>query len=100
MEKCNDKNCPVHGNIKVRGNVFTGTVISAKSPKTVTLEREIIKYVPKYERYKKTRSRISAHNPACINAKEGDLVKAGETRKVSKTKSFVVIEKVQKDESH
>ncbi len=94
MSECNDKNCPVHGSIKVRGNVFTGKVISAKPAKTVTIERKIIEFVPKYERYKKVRSRIHAHNPPCINAKEGDIVRIGETRKISKTKSFVVLEKV------
>ncbi len=92
MTECNDKNCPVHGSIKVRGNVLTGKVISARADKTVTVERKIIQFVQKFERYKKIRSRIHAHNPSCINAKEGDIVKVGETRKISKTKGFVVLE--------
>jgi small subunit ribosomal protein S17 len=76
----------------IRGNIFEGKVISAKSNKTVTVEREVIQYLPKYERYKKIRSRIKAHNPASINAKEGDKVRIGETRRISKTKAFVVME--------
>ncbi len=92
MAECTDKKCPVHGEISVRGNVFTGAVISAKPGKTVIVERPIVKFVPKYERYTKSKSRIYAHNPECINAKENDVVKVGETRKLSKTKSFVVIE--------
>ncbi len=92
MAECTDKKCPVHGEISVRGNVFTGTVISAKPSKTVIVERPMVKFVPKYERYTKSKSRITAHNPECINAKEDDVVKVGETRKLSKTKSFVVIE--------
>ena len=92
MVECTDKKCPIHGEISVRGNVFTGTVISAKPSKTVVVERPIVKFVPKYERYTKSKSRITAHNPECINAKEDDVVKIGETRKLSKTKSFVVIE--------
>lgn len=79
-------------NYPIRGNIFEGKVISAKANKTVTVERELIQYIPKYERYKKIRSRIKAHNPVSINAKEGDWVKIGETRRISKTKSFIVME--------
>lgn len=92
MGECKDKKCPKHGNIKVRGNVFTGKVISDKPNKTVIVERTLTKKVPKYERYKKIKSKVSAHNPECINAQENDIVKIGETRKLSKTKSFVVLE--------
>jgi len=80
----------------VRGAVLTGLVVSAKAPKTVTVERIITKYVPKYERYKKTKSKVKAHNPESINAKEGDMVVIGETRKISKTKNFVVLEILKK----
>ncbi|VVB76355.1 30S ribosomal protein S17 [uncultured archaeon] len=76
----------------IRGNIFEGKVTSAKANKTVTVERELIQYIPKYERYRKIRSRIKAHNPLSINAKEGDWVKIGETRRISKTKSFIVME--------
>ncbi|MBU1121060.1 MAG: 30S ribosomal protein S17 [archaeon] len=92
MVECKDKNCPVHGNLKVRGNVFKARVINAKGNTMVTVERKIIRKVPKYERYKKVKSRIKAHNPPCMNAKENDMVTIGETRKISKTKSFVVTE--------
>lgn len=77
---------------RVRGNEIVGKVVSAKTPKTVTVMREIVVYIPKYERYKKLRSKVHAHNPEWINAKENDIVKIGETRKISKTKSFVVTE--------
>jgi small subunit ribosomal protein S17 len=76
----------------IRGNIFEGKVISAKANKTVTIERQLIQYLAKYERYKKIRSRIKAHNPTSINAKEGDWVRVGETRRISKTKNFVVME--------
>ncbi len=90
-EKCNDKKCPKHGNLKVRGNIFVGKVISAKRDKTITVEREITHFIPKYERYLKKKSKIHAHVPSCIKVKEGDNVEIGETRKLSKTKSFVVL---------
>jgi small subunit ribosomal protein S17 len=96
MAECNDTKCPKHGQISVRGTVFTGTVVSAKPGKTAVVERTIVKFVPKFERYKKSKSRIYAHNPDCIGAKEDDIVKLGETRKLSKTKSFVVLEVVGK----
>lgn len=76
----------------IRGNIFEGKVVSSKANKTVTVERMLTQYLPKYERYKKVRSRIKAHNPESINAKEGDWVRIGETRRISKTKSFVVME--------
>jgi small subunit ribosomal protein S17 len=59
----------------------------------VVVEREYLHYVPKYMRYERRRSRIHAHNPPCINAKVGDRVKIAECRPISKTVSFVVIEK-------
>ncbi|MDO8627236.1 MAG: 30S ribosomal protein S17 [Candidatus Diapherotrites archaeon] len=89
---CTDDKCAVHGHIKVRGNVYSGLVVSAKPSKTIKIERHFTKYVAKYERYKKIKSGLMAHNPECISAKEGDFVKIGETRKLSKTKNFVVLE--------
>ena len=88
---CNDAKCALHGSLKVRGNIFTGKVVSAKARKTVTVERVITHFVPKFERYKKVTSKIAAYNPDCIAAKENDIVKIGECRKLSKTKAFVVL---------
>ncbi len=98
MAECTDPKCAVHGKIKARGNIFTGKVESAKSDKTVSVKRFLTHYIPKYERRKKVVSVIRAHNPACIGAKEGEWVKLGETRKISKTKSFVVLKKITKEE--
>ena len=84
--------------LKVRGSVFEGKVVSAKADKTVKVMRILTSFVPKFERYKKARFVIKAHNPLEINAKEGDLVRVGETRRVSKTKSFTVIEVLKRDE--
>lgn len=81
-----------HTEYPVRGNEFTGRVTSSKTPKMVTVLREIVVYIPKFERYKKVRSKVHAHNPEWINAKENDIVKIGETRKISKTKAFIVTE--------
>ena len=88
-----DKNCPFHGEKNVRGRIFHGTVIRAKVPRAALVEWGWKKEVPKYERYEKRRTRVTAHNPACINAQVGDMVKLIETRKISKTKNFVIVEK-------
>lgn len=94
-EKCeNDVKCPFHGNLKLHGRTFTGTVIKKDTHKTVNVEWARSHYIPKYERYEKRRSRVKAHNPKCIDAQVGDKVKIMECRKLSKTKSFVVLQKI------
>lgn len=93
-QSCNDPYCPFHGKISVRGMMFEGEVVSDKMQRTVTVEREYLKYNSKYKRYERRRSKIHAHNPPCIDAKKGDKVKIMECRPISKTVSFVVIEKI------
>lgn len=90
-----DRHCPFCGDIKVRGKILTGTVLSAKVAKTAIVERELRQYLPKYHRYRQRRSKVKVHNPPAIDAKEGDIVRFMETRPISKTKHFVIIEKVQ-----
>jgi small subunit ribosomal protein S17 len=87
---CTDKHCQQHGTIRLRGRTLTGKVTSAKAARTVTVEWEYRKYMQKYERYDKRGSKVKAHNPDCINAKEGDTVIIRECRPISKTKQFVV----------
>lgn len=88
---CKDPNCPFHGSLKLRGRTFLGTVTSAKTYRTVTVEWLRLFYLPKYERSEKRKTKLKAHLPDCINAKEGDKVTIKECRKLSKTKSFCVI---------
>jgi len=70
---------------------LTGVVVKAKMQRTVVVEREYLYYDKKYKRYERRRSKIHAHNPPCINAKEGDVVIIGETRPLAKTVHFVVL---------
>ncbi|RUM34095.1 MAG: 30S ribosomal protein S17 [Archaeoglobus sp.] len=95
--ECDDKNCPFHGVLPVRGQVFRGKVVKTYE-KSAIIEREMLRYVPKYERYLKKRSKLHAHNPRCINAKPGDFVLVAECRPISKTKSFVIVEKIKEAE--
>jgi small subunit ribosomal protein S17 len=94
-KECSDPNCPFHGSLSVRGKVLEGTVTSAKMNKTVIVRRDFLHYVTKYKRYERRHSHIPAHNPPCIAASENDSVKIAECRPISKTVSFVVIEKTE-----
>ena len=84
--------------ISVRGARLVGRVVSDKNKKTVVVERDVIKKVSKYKRMARGLSRIQAHNPDEIGAKVGDRVRIGETRKISKTKSWTVLEIISKAE--
>jgi small subunit ribosomal protein S17 len=92
---CNDPNCPYHGTLSIRGHVLEGVVVSAKMEKTVIVRRDYLNYVPKFKRYERRHSHIPAHNPPCINVKVGDRVKVAECRPISKTVSFIVVEKLE-----
>ncbi len=92
--ECTDIKCPFHGELKVRGRTFEGTVKSDKMTNTVTVEWERMILVPKYNRYIKRRSKVKAHNPECIKAKTGDRVLIVECRPLSRTKKFTVVKVV------
>lgn len=93
-EACGDAKCPFHGNLSVRGRSFEGVVVSDRMQKTVTVEIQRVRKVPKYERYMRMTSKLHAHNPPCISARVGDKVRIAECRRLSKTKSFVVVERL------
>ena len=92
--ECDDPRCPFHGQLPTRGRIFTGKVISDKMRRTVVIRRDFLKYVKKYRRYERAHGKISAHNPPCLNVKEGDMVLAAECRPLAKTVSFVVVQKL------
>lgn len=91
-ETCDDVNCPFHGTLKTRGKQFTGKVVSDSMQRSVKVQWVGWRNIPKYERYKKTRVKVLAHNPPCIDAKEGDIVRIAECRPLSKLKNFVVLQ--------
>ena len=93
-QSCNDVKCPFHGELSVRGRQFTGIVVSTKMRKTAVIEFNRLHFLKKYERYEKRRTKLKTHNPECINAKDGDIVKIMECRPLSKTKNFVITEKL------
>jgi small subunit ribosomal protein S17 len=91
-----DNKDPFYGLVKVRGREFTGIVISDKMMKTATIEWPRRKFNRKYERFEMRRTRVKAHNPESMNAKTGDTVRIAETRPLSKTKTFVIVEIVKR----
>ena len=94
----NDKDCHIHGNLKIRGRIFKGKVIK-KFHKRVAIEFERMIYVRKYERYAKSKTKIHARLPICMEKEIniGDLIKVQECRPLSKIIHFVVIGKVKEE---
>ena len=95
-KSCDDDKCPFHGSLPIRGRTFTGTVVNDRAFKTIIVRWDFSRYNKKYERYERRHSKVAAHNPGCIDAKKDDIVRIAECRPLSKTKKFVVIEKVEK----
>lgn len=93
--KCEDKNCPFHGKLKARGRVFEGIVIK-KFHKRVVIELERMIYIRKYERFAKSKTKIHARLPECLEKaiNIGDSIKVQECRPLSKIIHFVIIKKI------
>ena len=80
-----------------RGNrrEFTGTVVSDKMDKTVVVMVERLVKHKLYKKYIKRRAKFSAHDEK-NNCKTGDKVVITESRPLSKTKRWRVINIVEK----
>ncbi|MEJ2278986.1 MAG: 30S ribosomal protein S17 [Candidatus Lokiarchaeota archaeon] len=70
--------------------------MSKKSKNTAIIRQDYVQFIKKYQRYERRNSRIACHLPDCLEdeIKVGDLVKVGESRRISKTKAFIILEKV------
>ena len=89
-----DVNCPFHGSLRLRGQIIEGNIAQVGMIKTVVVERQQTRQMPKYERYEKRTNRYLAHLPSCIGeVAVGDSVRIMECRPLSKKVSFCVIEK-------
>jgi small subunit ribosomal protein S17 len=89
---CDDPHCPFHGKLSVRGQVLEGVVVSTAMQRTAVVERTLLHYVPKYERYEKRRRRYLAHAPACLAVPTGHRVRIAETRPLSKAVAYCIVE--------
>ncbi|MGP8076624.1 MAG: 30S ribosomal protein S17 [Thermoplasmata archaeon] len=90
--RCDDRHCPFHGRLPVRGQLLEGTVVSTSMQRTAVVERTLLHYVPKFERYEKRRRRYLAHAPPCLHVPIGHRVRIAETRPLSKLVSFCIVE--------
>ncbi|MFW9999457.1 MAG: 30S ribosomal protein S17 [Candidatus Hodarchaeota archaeon] len=95
-EDCKDQACPYHGNTRIRGKITQGIIVSKKTRNTVIIKRDYVQFIKKYQRYERRNMRLACHLPSCLihEIEIGDLVRVGESRKISKTKAFIVLEKI------
>lgn len=75
-----------------KGRVLEGRVVSAKMDKTVTVEVTRTVKHPQYHKYVTRRNTFKAHDEGNECA-ENDLVVIRESRPLSKTKRWVVVER-------
>jgi small subunit ribosomal protein S17 len=96
---CADKQCPFHGELKLRGRSFKGNVIR-KAHRRVAIEFERILYVKKFERQMKKRTKIHARLPDCMkqDINIGDYIEIRECRPLSKIIHFCVFQKIRGEE--
>lgn len=90
--RCEDRHCPFHGRLPVRGQIIEGTVVSTAMQRTAVVERILLHFVPKFERYEKRRRRYLAHAPPCLAVPIGHRVRIAETRPLSKLVRFCIVE--------
>ncbi len=88
---CEDRHCPFHGKLSVRGQILEATVVSTSMQRTAVVERTLLHYVPKFERYEKRRRRYLVHAPPCLGVRPGRRVRIAETRPLSKLVSFCIV---------
>jgi small subunit ribosomal protein S17 len=72
-----------------------GRVVSNKMDKTVTVRLERLIKHPLYGKYIRRSSKVHAHDEN-NDCNEGDTVRIAQTRPVSKTKAWAVIEVVER----
>jgi small subunit ribosomal protein S17 len=74
--------------------VYTGRVVSDKMDRTVTVVVESYKVDPLYKKRVKHSKKMKAHDENNV-AKTGDIVRIMETRPLSKTKHYRLVEVVE-----
>lgn len=84
---------PEHG--EGRKLVRTGTVVSAKPDKTITVRIDVARRHRKYQKIVRSSSKIHVHD-VNNDANEGDVVKVIESRPLSATKRWNLVEIVER----
>ena len=78
-----------------RTRELVGKVVSSKNDKTITVVVETYKKDPLYGKRVKYSKKYAVHDEK-NEAKKGDIVRIAETRPLSKTKHFRLVEVVEK----
>ena len=78
-----------------RKQILTGKVVSSAGDKTITVLVETYKNAKKYNKRVKYSKKYAAHDEK-NEAKNGDIVRIAETRPLSKTKHYRLVEIVEK----
>ena len=76
---------------KLNGRLIVGKVVSDKMQKTIVVEVERQVKHPKYGKIVRRRTKLHAHDESQV-AKIGNVVRIQESRPLSKTKSWVLVE--------
>jgi small subunit ribosomal protein S17 len=71
--------------------VRTGTVVSSKADKTITVRIDVARRHRRYQKIVRSTSKLHAHDEA-NDAHEGDLVRVVESRPLSATKRWKLVE--------
>ena len=84
-------------NQTANASVLTGRVVSDKMDKSITvLIKRLVRH-PLYGKQLRRSTKIKAHDENNV-CQQGDLVRIKETRPISKTKSWTLVEVVEKVE--
>ena len=84
-------------NQTANASVLTGRVVSDKMDKSITVLIERLVRHPLYGKQLRRSTKIKAHDEDNV-CQQGDLVRIKETRPISKTKSWALVEVVEKVE--
>jgi small subunit ribosomal protein S11e len=94
-----DKKCPFTGNVSIRGRLMRGIVHSIKSKPSIVIRRNYLHYVQKYQRYQKRHKNFTVHCSPAFEPNVGDEVIVGQTRPLSKTIRYNVLQHIVKSGS-
>src|SRR5699024_11327370 len=86
-------------NQTANASVLTGRVVSDKMDKSITVLIERLVRHPLYGKQLRRSTKIKAHDENNV-CQQGDLVRIKETRPISKTKSWTLVDVVERSEEH
>ena len=82
-------------NIRHKRKMRIGVVVSDKMDKTITVQVDWVTHHPVYQKLIRRQSKFKVHDEKDV-AKAGDTVRIEETRPISKTKRWRLVEVIKK----